>query len=100
MTKKEGENMNWKVRIKNKMFWITVIPAVLLLIQAVLAVFGVTIDLTDLQGKLLAVVDAVFVLLTALGIVTDLTTKGIRDSNRALTYKKPYDDEKDGGLND
>ena len=96
MTKKEGENMNWKVRIKNKMFWITVIPAVLLLIQAVLAVFGVTIDLTDLQGKLLAVVDAVFVLLTALGIVTDLTTKGIRDSDRALTYEKPYDDEKDG----
>ena len=27
--------INWKVRIKNKMFWIAVIPAVLLLVQTV-----------------------------------------------------------------
>ena len=36
--------MNWKVRIKNKTFWLTVIPAVLLLIQVVAAVFGYTLD--------------------------------------------------------
>lgn len=81
--------INWKVRIKNKNFWITLIPAVLLLAQVVLAVFGVIIDLGDIGNKLLAVVDAVFVVLTILGIVTDPTTAGVSDSVQALTYTVP-----------
>lgn len=81
--------INWKVRIKNKHFWLAIIPAALLLIQAVAAVFGYTLDLGDIGAKLLAVVDAVFVVLSILGIVTDPTTKGISDSERALTYTKP-----------
>lgn len=85
--------INWKVRIKNKAFWVTVIPALFLLIQAVAAVFGFTLDLTTLQGKILAVVDAVFGLLVALGIVVDPTTVGIGDSNRAMTYDEPWNDE-------
>lgn len=81
--------INWRVRIKNKAFWLALIPAILLLIQAVAAVFGFTIDLSDLGGKLLVVVDAVFVVLTILGIVADPTTKGISDSERAMKYDKP-----------
>ena len=34
--------INWKVRIKNKNFWIALIPAVLLLVQVIAAVFGYT----------------------------------------------------------
>ena len=81
--------INWRVRIKNKAFWLALIPAILLLIQAVAAVFGFTIDLSDLGGKLLVVVDAVFVVLTILGIVADPTTKGISDSERAMKHDKP-----------
>ena len=66
--------INWKVRIKNKMFWISIIPAILLLIQSVAAVFGYTFDFSVLNEKLLAVVEAVFVVLTILGIVVDPTT--------------------------
>ena len=33
------KNINWVVRIKNKNFWLTLIPAVLLLIQVVVAPF-------------------------------------------------------------
>ena len=83
--------INWKVRIKNKVFWMTIIPAVLLLIQVVLAVFGISVDFAELQGKLLAVVDALFVVLAILGIVTDQTTKGVGDSERAMTYTIPYE---------
>ena len=83
--------INWKVRIKNKNFWLAIIPAVLILIQAVAAVFGYTMDLGDLGSKLLAVVNAAFVVLAILGIVTDPTTEGISDSRRALTYDKPYE---------
>lgn len=82
-------NINWKVRIKNKNFWLAIIPAVILLVQAVAAVFGYVIDLGDLGNKLIVVVNAVFVVLSILGIVTDPTTEGISDSTLALTYKEP-----------
>ena len=81
--------MNWKVRIKNKTFWLTVIPAVLLLIKVVAAVFGYTLDFGDLGNKLLAVVNAVFALLAILGVVNDPTTAGVADSTQALTYLEP-----------
>lgn len=81
--------INWKVRFKNKSFWLALIPAVLLLIQAVAAVFGFTLDFGELSDKLLAVVNAVFVVLTILGVVVDPTTEGTGDSARALCYDKP-----------
>ena len=87
--------INWKVRIKNKNFWLTLIPAVLLLIQVVAAVFGYTLDLGDLGNKLIAVVNAVFAVLTILGIVTDPTTAGISDSALAMTYELPKPEEKE-----
>ena len=91
----EGDSMkiNWIVRIKNKQFWMAVIPALALVVQAVAAVFGYTLDFSTLVGKILAVVDAVFALLVILGIAVDPTTKGVGDSERALGYEKPWDDE-------
>lgn len=90
-------NINWKVRIKNKAFWVAAIPAVLLLIQQVCAVFGVTVDLGALQDQLVAIVGTVFALLAILGIVVDPTTAGVTDSIQALGYDAPKDDfEKEG----
>ena len=80
--------INWKVRIANKQFWLSAIPAVLLVIQ-VGAVFGYTLDFGDLGNKLLAVVNAVFALLVILGVVVDPTTQGVSDSERAQQYDKP-----------
>ena len=85
--------INWKVRIKNKNFWITLIPALLLLIQGVAALFGYELNLGDIGNKLIAVVNAVFVVLAILGIVTDPTTKGVSDSEQAMTYTKPKEKE-------
>lgn len=81
--------INWKVRIKNKNFWIAIIPAALILVQTVLAVFNIQVDFGVLSGKLLAVVDAAFIVLAILGIVTDPTTEGISDSTLAMTYEIP-----------
>lgn len=81
--------INWIVRMKNKTFWLAIIPAALLLIQAVAAVVGVQLDFGDISEKLITVVNAVFVVLSILGIVTDPTTEGIGDSTRALTYTAP-----------
>lgn len=84
--------INWKVRINNKAFWVALIPAVLLLIQVVASVFGYTFDFGELGDKLLDVVNAVFALLTILGIVTDPTTAGVSDSAQAMTYETPKAD--------
>ena len=81
--------INWKVRIKNKNFWISIIPAILLVIQAVAHVFGYELDLGGLGNNLIAVVNALFVVLVLLGIVTDPTTEGIQDSKLAMTYEQP-----------
>ena len=86
------KNINWTVRIKNKNFWLAVIPAVLLLIQAVAAVFGYTLDLGDIGNKLIAVVNAAFGVLVVLGVVVDPTTAGIADSKQALGYNFPKED--------
>ena len=83
------KNINWTVRMKNKTFWIAFIPAVLLLIQVIAAVFNFQLDLTDLGNKLLDVVNAVFSILVIVGVVADPTTAGLSDSRQAMTYEEP-----------
>lgn len=81
--------INWKVRLKNKAFWVAIIPALLLVIQTVAALFGFVLDLGDIGNKLLAVVNAVFAVLVIVGVVTDPTTEGVSDSDRAMLYEEP-----------
>lgn len=83
------KKINWIVRIKNKTFWVAIIPALLLLFQVVADVFGYTLNLGELGDKLLDVVNAVFSVLVILGVVTDPTTIGVGDSKQAMTYNKP-----------
>jgi phi LC3 family holin len=85
--------INWKVRIKNKNFWLAIIPAALVLLHAVASVFGFTLDLGDIGNKLIAVVEAAFIFLAILGVVNDPTTDGFSDSLRALGYDKPKKEE-------
>lgn len=83
------KNINWEVRIKNKNFWLTLIPAVLLLIQVLVAPFGYQWDFGVLNEQLAEIINALFAVLMILGIVNDPTTDGIADSKQALTYKTP-----------
>lgn len=85
-------NINWKVRLKNKAFWLALIPALLLLIQVCAAPFGYQWDFGVLNEQLAAIVNAIFALLTILGVVTDHTTAGLGDSSQAMTYEQPRDE--------
>lgn len=98
--------INWKVRIRNKQFWLGIIPVIFLLIQQVLAVFGIVTDFTNLQNQLVAIVGTVFALLAGLGVIVDNTTVGIFDSERALSYDEPsinydeFDSDVDDSIDD
>lgn len=73
--------MDWKTRIRSKAFWITLIPAVIVLVQVVGNIFGLDMSkLTGLSEKLIGVINALFVVLSILGIAVDPTTKGIKDN--------------------
>ena len=85
----DGNMINWRVRIKNKAFWLALIPALLVFVQAVAALFGYQWDFAGLQTELVAIINAAFVLLSILGIVNDPTTSGLQDSDLAMTYSEP-----------
>lgn len=83
------KNINWTVRIKNKTFWLALIPAVLLLVQAVCGLFGYDLQIEALNNQLIDIVNSLFTVLVIMGIIVDPTTEGIDDSDVALTYLTP-----------
>ena len=81
--------INIIVRMKNPNFWLTFFPALFLLIQVCAAPFGYEWDFVVLNRQVADIVNAVFGLLSLLGVVTDPTTAGVNDSDRAMTYTEP-----------
>lgn len=82
------KNINWLIRFKSKKFWVSFIPAMLLLVQVILVPFGYDFQIEPINSQLLAIVNALFVVLALLGIVVDPTTEGIADSEQARKYTK------------
>lgn len=82
-------NINWKVRVKSKAFWLALIPAVLVLVQVVAVPFGYDFKIGQLNDQLVAIINAVFVVLSILGIVVDPTTSGLTDNSNVMEYKEP-----------
>ncbi|WP_423802057.1 phage holin [Neobacillus sp. SAB-20_R2A] len=86
--------INWRVRFKNRNWVIAFISQLFIVAQMILGglnSLGITsFQLSDaLQDWVITLANAVFVLLSLLGIVQDPTTKGYGDSTRALNYKDP-----------
>jgi phi LC3 family holin len=87
-------NINWKVRIKNPLFWVQVALAV---IVPILGYMGITAeDLTSWRVLGEVLFEAVknpyvlaLVLVSTWNAIVDPTTKGISDSKEALTYTIP-----------
>ncbi|AXF53636.1 holin [Streptococcus phage 123] len=76
--------INLKLRLQNKTTLVALISAVFLMLQQ----FGLHIPTNIQEG-----VNTFVGILVILGIVTDPTTKGIADSERALSYEQPLDDK-------
>ena len=75
--------INFKLRLQNKATLVALISAVFFMLQQ----FGLEIPHNIQEG-----VNTFVVILVILGIVTDPTTKGVADSDRALNYNHPRED--------
>lgn len=86
--------LNWKVRFKNRSWVAAFISQLILIAQIILSGLN-TLGITDFQitqnvkDYIVTLADAVFILLSLLGLVQDPTTKGFADSENALKYKEP-----------
>lgn len=84
--------INWSVRLKNKNFWLALVPALALLAQAFANIFNITLEFGDTVDKILVFINVLFAFLVLVGVVNDPTTSGLSDSERALTYTEPSED--------
>ena len=81
--------INWNVRLRNKQFILALVSAVLLVAQAFCKMFGLSFDVSKITEDLFNLLNAIFVVLTLIGVVNDPTTHGLGDSSNALGYEKP-----------
>lgn len=76
--------INWKLRLLSVKFWIALVPALILVVQAAGAPFGYKWDFFVLNQQLAALINAVFGVLAIIGVVADPTTIGLSDSELAI----------------
>lgn len=83
--------INWTARIKNPVFWTTIIPAIVGVVYTVLGALGIVPALTE--SAVLNLFAMLITVLTTLGVLVDPTTAGMSDSNLAMTYREPRKDD-------
>lgn len=82
--------INWKVRFKNKIWLGSFISLIIGFIYSMLALFDVFPPVT--QSAVMQVINNVLTFLGLIGVLMDPTTEGLSDSNRAMQYEEPWDD--------
>ena len=80
--------INWKVRFKNGVFLSALVALVVSFAFDLLAVFDISPAVTE--STVLTFCNIVLKILAGMGIISDPTTAGVSDSERALTYTEPY----------
>lgn len=79
--------INWKLRFKNRTVLCAIIAQLAAIVYVALGFFGIVPAITE--DAIVAFCYMVVELLVLLGVVTDPTTKGVTDSEQAMTYEQP-----------
>ena len=82
--------LNWKVRFKNKVWLGSFLSLIVGFTYSMLALFDVFPEVT--QSLVLQLMNQVLTFLGLIGVIVDPTTAGLGDSNRAMSYAEPWDD--------
>lgn len=91
---KTTTKINWKVRFKNRVFLAAFASLCISFIYGMLDLFEIVPGLPE--GRTVEFIQSVLTVMGLLGIITDPTTAGIGDSERALGYEEPWNDTGDG----
>lgn len=86
--------INWKVRAKNPHFWVQIVTAIIVTIIGYAGISGseVTTWAKLIDLVVMAVSNPYCLMLVAVAVwnaINDPTTKGLSDSDKALTYNEP-----------
>ncbi len=84
--------INWTVRLKNKVWLATMISFLISTVYQWLGYFDIAPVVT--QDAVLQLASAVLQILSLLGLIVDPTTAGVADSERAMKYEEPYQQDK------
>ncbi|HAR5723630.1 phage holin [Staphylococcus pseudintermedius] len=79
--------INWKIRIKQKTFWVAMLSAVFLFAQSIAKVLGY--DIQVYTEQLTDALNSILGILVLMGVIQDPTTQGVSDSHQALNYEEP-----------
>lgn len=82
--------VNWKVRFKNKVWLSSFFSLLIGFVYSMLALFDIYPAVTqNLVGQ---IINEILMFLGLIGVIIDPTTAGASDSNRAMNYVEPWDD--------
>lgn len=82
--------INWKARLKNKVFLISFISLLITFVYQLLGILDIVPSVSE--ENIVNGFTIVINILAAVGVVVDPTTAGINDSDRAMLYFTDYDE--------
>lgn len=85
--------INWKVRLKNKVWLTTMAAAIISVCYQILEIAGITPAIP--KEQILDLITLLLTIFAGLGIIVDPTTDGAGDSDRAMSYEQDYEQEDD-----
>ena len=85
--------LNWKVRFKNKVWLGSFFSLIVGFVYSLLALFDVFPAVT--QNLVVQLLNQVLTFLGLIGVIVDPTTAGVGDSERAMGYSEPWDDNRE-----
>ena len=85
--------LNWKVRFKNKTWLTMFISLIVGFVFNMLKLFDIVPTFTE--NLVMNIVGQVLTFLGLIGVIVDPTTAGVGDSERAMGYSEPWDDNRE-----
>ena len=85
--------LNWKVRFRNKTWLFMFLSLIIGFVFNMLKCFDIYPAITE--NQIVNIVNQVLTFLGLVGVLVDPTTAGIGDSDRAMGYTEPWDDNID-----
>ena len=85
--------LNWRVRFRNKLWLGSFLSLIVGFVYSMLSLFDVFPEVT--QSLVLQLLNQVLTFLGLIGVIVDPTTSGLEDSDRAMGYTEPWDDDRE-----